>query len=939
MKPVSTNQTRSVEPLSIQSTREDRATADPDHPGVESELPKAHLVESAQQPLVSRQTTLNKATTVPVIASALQDIPSEPQSKPDQGPPSQLDRNAEATAEHDDGYGQVASYMPPSQRASRTVSNAPPNLSQKPADPLAESENLIHQPSTAPTRGLTVPDDGLTVPDDGLTVPNEGRRRSVVSDVSSASPSPAKEQDGSNLDRSVSPPAEEHESTDETIPTYDASAPNLSKEQEAMRDRVAAADQNLDDSLPSYDEQDLGQRESREPRIAPGAQIVPVADLSQHKRMDLNRTSARPFSFDGSEVLNQALQLPPHAGHPDQLHHVPSLPLSPVSQTLSKSMSQVSGEEVSEGPNDIVKKQSRSYSRPFGGDPARDHPALRPATESVDRSQMYSTESPLPSARRPQPDYTRPRVQSPPVIEAEEEGERYRIPGPYRQEYRSPRQNSTPTPQAPSQPMNHAPPAPYPQAQAQPYQPPYQEQPLGVKQQPMSPPLPPEASRAKKSGFGGLFGNRSGSRSRRGKQGEPDVDQRNVLRRNSRQNSLASQQSSMNEARDVVGQLPTSDRKQRRFSRDLMRAGTATSTSVEQGEGKKKRFSAMGNLFSRGSKGEKSAPPQRSSTLPHNASQPAKNKTLPPDQQQMYRDPMGASGPQFHGSPPPVGGYYAPEPEQNHHWDPYAQNYPQGQMDQQYQQRPADLRIDTSSGGQSSQYVSASAPPQTRASRDISYQSFPYVPPNARPPSAEPVNIPRGPSPRVVDLHKRSRSPKLGRQSEDEEHVTREHAGDNLGTPVGTLGTFSNKKISPVGGIPRADEDQEAPYRIALPGESSEDKRRTRQLMIEQGKIKDRNRAGVGGPVNAVAANIPAQTVAERMAGPQIPGQNGPGRTAAARAQRPGSSSRKGAGFVAELPGSKAEGYESEEDVQMSATAYPGQWQDPIYFDGGRWDD
>jgi hypothetical protein len=43
--------------------------------------------------------------------------------------------------------------------------------------------------------------------------------------------------------------------------------------------------------------------------------------------------------------------------------------------------------------------------------------------------------------------------------------------------------------------------------------------------------------------------------------------------------------------------------------------------------------------------------------------------------------------------------------------------------------------------------------------------------------------------------------------------------------------------------------------------------------------------------------------------------------------------------FVAELPGSKAEGYESDDEVVMSATAYPGNWQDPVFFGDGKWDD
>ena len=47
----------------------------------------------------------------------------------------------------------------------------------------------------------------------------------------------------------------------------------------------------------------------------------------------------------------------------------------------------------------------------------------------------------------------------------------------------------------------------------------------------------------------------------------------------------------------------------------------------------------------------------------------------------------------------------------------------------------------------------------------------------------------------------------------------------------------------------------------------------------------------------------------------------------------------KSAGVIAELPGSKAEGYESEEEIPMSATAYPGQEWMPVFVGDERWDD
>lgn len=44
-------------------------------------------------------------------------------------------------------------------------------------------------------------------------------------------------------------------------------------------------------------------------------------------------------------------------------------------------------------------------------------------------------------------------------------------------------------------------------------------------------------------------------------------------------------------------------------------------------------------------------------------------------------------------------------------------------------------------------------------------------------------------------------------------------------------------------------------------------------------------------------------------------------------------------GAAVELPGSKPDGYESEEEVLMSATAYPGQEWMPTFVGDGRWDD
>lgn len=113
-------------------------------------------------------------------------------------------------------------------------------------------------------------------------------------------------------------------------------------------------------------------------------------------------------------------------------------------------------------------------------------------------------------------------------------------------------------------------------------------------------------------------------------------------------------------------------------------------------------------------------------------------------------------------------------------------------------------------------------------------------------------------SPHVAQLHVRSRSPKLGRRSSDDLNHEFESANNSLAvnapqsessmSPAAGLGTFSNKKVSPIGGIPRSAEDQEKPWAITLPADEEERRRRAddpesatsskaremRRMMLEQ---------------------------------------------------------------------------------------------------------
>ena len=828
-------------------------------------------------------------------------------------------------------------------------------------------------PNIPSSHGAAISDQLAPKPEHSLVVPEHQRRQSIVSTVSSASPGPATSQEGQNIHRSVSP-AEANEAHHEAVPSY-RPGESLSKEQEAAQDRAAAEATGTNDQLPSYEEGPAARKEERNPRIGPDAQIVPVADLSRQRRPDEVRTTNRPFSFEGSEYLNQAIRANEKQ---ESIQSPPSLPLSPVSQTLSKSMSQVSTEDIPED-QEGARKAPKSYSRPFGADPIRDHPALRQPDHAVDRSRMYSSESPLPSARRPQQDSENVRRQSPvPAVQTQEEDGVYRIPGPHFQELRSPRRSSAQNNFSAVQQFREATsyqqptgighhPQSQQESQAQAPQPPpqqfQQQQQQQQQQQPMGPPTPQTEGIPKKPRLGGFF--QSKPKTRQEVEPKTEGKQRGKLyKENSRQNSVSSKQSSVNEKRDIVGQLPQTDKSKRRLSRDLMRSPTPT----DQSEGKKKRFSAMGNLFSRGSKSDKSAEPQRASTLPTNAAAPSRvqdpvlahqqrnqgQPVQPPPDGHFYRPDAQR---QFSGTPPPVGGYYAPsqhrqvnDTTQHDQQSPYNYPPPAQPLYQQNEGRRSDLRIDTTSGARASPGLSmpATAPPQSYASRDISYQSRPYEyistpsrvqspPSTAAPPSAS-GSASRSHDAHVVALHKRSRSPKLGRplSSEEQRHLAPSPAGGEAHTPVEGLGTFSNKKISPVGGIPRPAQDQEAPYRIDIPGGDlgeEERKRRARQSMIERGGIKDRESEAA----KATSPTSGQPTVAERVMGPQLPA-HGAKKASLTSTQQSGNAegSRR---FVAELPGSKAEGYESEEEIPMSATAYPGQWQDPVFFGDGRWDD
>jgi hypothetical protein len=804
--------------------------------------------------------------------------------------------------------------------------------------------------------------------------PQHQRRNSAISAVSSASPDL---HDGSQQDlahRSVSPAenATQVQSEEEAAPGYEdppVAATTVSKDEEAALER--AATQGQDDPVPSYEE-----NPGRPARIGPNAQIVPVANLAQQQPRQAPAVPTRPFSFEGADALQNAQQAYVQT---QAATATPSQPLSPVSQTASKDYSQVSAEEIAED-KPRQSRQSKSYSRPFGQDPVSDHPAFRPPDQPVDRTQMYSTsDQPPTNARRIEEDAARFRQQLRP---AEDEG--YRIPGPYHQEYRSPkprqRQSPSPTAAHARQPLSQSPSreaVPFTNAQQSHAGSSYNPQaPSGLQQHSG---VLSRTSTAEQPAKGRSFGAFLRGKSKPSPSADQAVTQDRqmyadpsrhpeFLPKDSQPDSFASGHSSQGEAKDVLGQLPQTDKSRRRLSK--MSLSGSTAEQAAQGK-KKKRFSAMGNLFSRSDKSEKTTPPQRSTTLPPNSQQPSNlyhpnvSQYYAPDGQQQTGPTAGTGNMSYYQNASP---YKAPEGSfqgapltgvadgEYHHNESQRPKYDhqaQGNVTNSpsnYESRPQDLRIDTT--GYSGRQAGMNTAPPNFLPRDPSHQvpsdigtrsstqPGTFEPPRTRAPISASGGQRSNIDARVVELHKRSRSPKLGRPGSPEDDYDRDirhngglappgnEARNSGGTPVEGLGTFINKKISPVDGIPRSEEEQEKPYRIGLPGEEEESRRRTRQLLIEQGRFQDA--AALGSPSSSSAQDngtMPdRRTVAERMMAPaQGPGQD-VANSARAPLSRDGREDRGQPGYVAELPGSKAEGYESEEEITMSATVRPGDW-------------
>ncbi|OAP58110.1 hypothetical protein AYL99_07200 [Fonsecaea erecta] len=956
-----------------------------------------------------------------------------------------------------------------------------------------QSRGLAPNALTAP-KPLTEHHDGSASDahssDRSLQVP-QLRRRSVISDVSSPSPStgPGAEQQYARRSVSLSPADEvsvdaipvqfkEQMTQSENLPP--STAADTARKQQSM-DTEERPTEPLTVAVPlptSQDESPTGsESKPQSENIEPHPTVKPPAQqpASQHEHDGGNPSSRqhRPFSFAGIEGIG-AIHQAEQTQEPD-LSRIPSQPMSPISQGLSgaglsKEMSQVSIEEVTDQANAPGQRHSRSYSRPFGVDPnIGNHPAMRatePEQTPMDRAQMYSTESPLPSARRPQEELDRLRQQKgqpqitavyPHQPSAEEE---YRIPGPYVQEYRSPKQISTPrsgrsnvqvvasggplpsalrSQQYSSQitPQPHPGPtanAPVERLQRQSFQeqpsyktgstahveydmrsemiPPRPGAPLVQQHLQSIRPSPAPAARPeslqpvttepqterKKSLLGKLFGAGSQSRSKLQKQarvGSP-IDIAEITQKEKRGSFLRrvdSMSSEQGNRQDQLGQLPPSNiqsHSARRHSRDVLRAPTPE-PSERPTEGKRKRFSGFGgNLFKSSNNTRAATASTPSSQTQAYGQNTTSQRVISPDpysaqsQRVMSPEPYSAQTP-YGQYPVGPGGYFhqgpgqsqypqstypssqsqtqpsqyakAPSPYQ-HQSEPTGYPYP-GQTAQSpppgpqqaggsypymnpNQSRPSDLRIDTSSGNRSQYYAPATAPAQGYP-RPTSFASAPYNPdpspgmanrdgPTSAPP-AQPTPPPQqDPRTHVIDLHKRSRSPRLGRPGSDELDSNQQRGIPNISANT-MLGTFSSKKISPVGGIARPDDDQERPFAITVPGlEDDVNERRKKQLLrerIEGGTARSAT------PVSIESGGYPEHATASTSQGLErsVSVLGGSNNLVSPREARHSSARDKTTpGIIAELPGSKAEGYESEEEIPMSATAYPGQEWMPVFI-------
>lgn len=531
----------------------------------------------------------------------------------------------------------------------------------------------------------------------------------VHSAVSSGASPPSISEDApqSGVEDSDAPVGISEPSFDGATPPY--TEPNLSKEAEAAMYRPQVdPSRNSADDLPAYQSNRESVQNVPKSRIGKGNAIIPVKDLSHQRQVSSAPDMSRPFSFVGGDTLisrgihTTAERLPTPSDAP------------PVPPDLAKEISVMSSED-SRDSLDFTTRLSTSYSQPYAHDPnVRDHPAYRQSQDMALNKEISITSGQEPNIQ-PVADGRSQTVN--------EDGQ-YRIPGPYVQEYRSPRHppQAFVAQQIPRQASQHGQPSQLTAPRTDPLRShePFSENQMRPSARAVNHNVDPQAGtvaspvkeRPRQQPKGGLLRKRSKSRSIRSRNDEPQ----NAENRNEKRGGFFKQRTK-GDGTGILSQLgsrrgnsiDSRDSSNRQMSRDGVDRDTVNGERVDrvgdlnsmrpdrvlrnpssgnplQNETRKKRFSGLGGLFSRSSTGgmktgTKPQGPesvQRASTLSHYLLgkpdiRPQRNSGAPDsmytqNQQRYQPDQAGnysQSQPSYQGLNAPLAGYYAPSEQQS----------------------------------------------------------------------------------------------------------------------------------------------------------------------------------------------------------------------------------------------------------------------------------
>lgn len=551
------------------------------------------------------------------------------------------------------------------------------------------------------------------------------------------------------------------------------------------------------------------------------------------------------------------------------------------------------------------RRQRQSYSRPFKEVDVNDHPAFRRSPEDIERrSQVYATEESTDYSQPNSSYQTDPRMQpdiprSPP---GPQEGSVYRIPGPYGQQYRSPRQPARPPQQfSPSHENGYdmssevrrsmrfdgfGNPISYNSNGRT--RPPSQERPFIPRPDateyalPGIGPPPPAESPSKSRPRSGFFG-RARSRSRPPVMADDASDtvenlfsestlkkeRRSSLfgKRTSRQIVPAQNRFNLDPPRDLQhsSTLPPnfSIEDYPKKSKKLKRASTSEAT-------KKTGFARLSGIFSRSkstNQHPQHTPPQVDSSGRASYGQSSTHSPpTPPRHSQQTTSSTDKYNPTMNGNTRDTSKRIRQNSLQNSgrfDIDNYRSPPPTS---------PPNLRIDTTSSKH--RPVPSSSTAGMLSQQNAPTRSSPYE--TASPTATSPYGYgsARGLNSaslsHAIDLHKRSRSPRGGRRNSEEDV-------DISTDPAYRLGRFESPKE-------RGDVEQDKPWQISFPEER-----------------KNKNGSHVRPPRTSslAASNSQVANTKPRRKPQQVQ--------------------------PAELQGSRVDGDESEEEIVMSSTAYPGQ--------------